>query len=127
MKHSSDRGELKVNLSYIMGEYEYDEMACKKVADVLDPILHDDPRYPNDGYILVGYENIGEEPDVNYGGEFIIEAEDAIELIQNSDLDDDLKDSCISHLRDKDLMLSLYQDKIDSEYIPDDREPWHEQ
>lgn len=54
---------------------------------------------------MVGYENIGAEKDVNYYGDFIIEAEDAIELLQNSDLDDDLKETCIKNLQDTDMMV----------------------
>lgn len=76
---------------------------------------------------MVGYENIGTEEDVNYYGDFNIEAEDAIELLQNSDLDDDLKETCIKNLQDTDMMAQKYEEEKENSYIPDDREPWHEQ
>jgi hypothetical protein len=100
---------------------------CQEVSDVLEPLLHEDPNYPNDGYIMVGYENIGAEKDVNYYGEFNIEADEAIELLQNSGLDDDLKQTCIKNLQDTDMMLQKYEEEKENAYIPDDREPWHEQ
>lgn len=126
-KSHTDRGEIKVYISEIVGEYGYDEKICQEVSDVLEPILHEDPDYPNDGYIMVGYENIGAEEDVNYCGDFNIEAEDAIELLQNSDLDDDLKETCIKNLQDTDMMAQKYEEEKENSYIPDDREPWHEQ
>lgn len=126
-KSRRDIGELKVYLSEIMDDYYEDDEACKEVSDALAPILHEDPDYPNDGYIMVGYENMGAEQDVNYGGDFYIEAEDAIELLQNSDLDDDLKQTCIKNLQDTDMMLQKYEEEKEKAYIPDDREPWHEQ
>jgi hypothetical protein len=126
-KSRTDRGELKVYISEIVGEYGYDEKICQEVSDVLAPILHEDPVHPTDGYIMVGYENIGAEKDVNYYGEFNIEADEAIELLQNSGLDDDLKQTCIKNLQDQDAMWRKYVEDKENSYIPDDREPWHEQ
>lgn len=126
-KYRSDRGKLKVYISEIMGDYYEDDEACKEVSDALAPILHETPNSPTDGYIMVHYENMGPEGDVNYLGEFIIEAEDAIELLENSDLDEGLKQTCIANLQDNDMMWQKYNDEKENAYRPDDREPWHVQ
>lgn len=118
MSYANDEVMVKVYIEEMVKDDDDD--ICQKVADVLQPILHEgDYPYPCDNYILVPCEADGPDEEVGYGGGFRFDTDEAVNLIQNSDLDDDLKDTCISNLRDEDLMFSSYLkelEKRDAQY-----------
>lgn len=117
---NSANGEVMVKVYIEEIVKDNDDDICQEVADALQPILHeDDYPYPCDNYILVSCESDDPDEEVGYDGDFRFDTDEAVNLIQNSDLDDDLKDTCISNLRDEDLMFSSYLkelEKRDAQY-----------